>query len=534
MSTWIKSATFLLRVGIFLIMGSVNIAFAQVLGTSFTYQGELQLNGQLVNDQCDLKFRLYDAETNGNQIGPEVTVSGVTVDAGRFTAVLDFANGAFNGDRRWLEIEVQCPSDGAFTSIGPRQEITAVPYALQTKGIFVDHATGNVGIGTTIPFDPLEVSTTGTRAISGYAESQTGTTSGVYGVSRSTTGRAISGFASNPAGFNAGVFGQSSSVDGRGVWGFNNSVTGDTVGVQGAVSSPDGYAGYFLGGRNYFEGAVGIGTDDPISMLQVGEQGQDGVELLVGVHPHLAFRKNTAEGKFRIHIAGTGFFGKVLQIGRDDQAHKIAMMGNVGIGGATNPLFKLQVINGTDTEHDSGGYCVLGTVASTNLSLDDNEIQARNNSQGSTLHLNRNDGDVLLCGLENGRVGVGITDIADIPSDALLAVDGKVLCEEVEVQLSQNWPDYVFAEDYDLMPLEKLEESIKAEKHLPGVPPAKEVEENGVAVGQMQVTLLEKVEELTLYVIDVNKQLQAVKNENALLRSQLASLELKLDKEVGQ
>jgi hypothetical protein len=104
-----------------------------------------------------------------------------------------------------------------------------------------------------------------------------------------------------------------------------------------------------------------------------------------------------------------------------------------------------------------------------------------------------------------------------------LAVDGKVLCEEVEVQLSQDWPDFVFADDYQLMSLDELEEDIKANKHLPEMPSAEEVRAGGVALGAMQAKLLQKVEELTLYVIDLQKQLDAVKQDNNALQRRLSS-----------
>jgi hypothetical protein len=84
-----------------------------------------------------------------------------------------------------------------------------------------------------------------------------------------------------------------------------------------------------------------------------------------------------------------------------------------------------------------------------------------------------------------------------------VAVDGKVICEELKVQLSGDWPDYVFADDYSMMNLNDLEEFIKAENHLPGVPSAEEVEEaNGIMLGEMQRVTVEKLEELTLYILE--------------------------------
>jgi len=100
-----------------------------------------------------------------------------------------------------------------------------------------------------------------------------------------------------------------------------------------------------------------------------------------------------------------------------------------------------------------------------------------------------------------------------------VSVDGKVICEELKVQLSGDWPDYVFADDYSMMNLNDLEEFIKAENHLPGVPSATEVEEaNGIMLGEMQRVTVEKLEELTLYILELKK-------ENDLLKERVEALE---------
>ena len=93
-------------------------------------------------------------------------------------------------------------------------------------------------------------------------------------------------------------------------------------------------------------------------------------------------------------------------------------------------------------------------------------------------------------------------------------VDGKVICEELRVLDSGSWPDYVFNEDYKLPSLDDVELHIRDNKHLPGIPSACEVEENGIAVGEMQKKLMEKVEELTLYVIELQKQVTDLKKND--------------------
>ena len=109
---------------------------------------------------------------------------------------------------------------------------------------------------------------------------------------------------------------------------------------------------------------------------------------------------------------------------------------------------------------------------------------------------------------DNGNVGVGTNE-----PPAKFSVNGKVLAKEVHVCTSPDcWPDYVFGENYKLMNLKELDAYVKANKHLPGVPSASEVEEQGdVDLGQMNAILLEKVEELARYVIDLQKQIDEMK-----------------------
>jgi hypothetical protein len=116
-----------------------------------------------------------------------------------------------------------------------------------------------------------------------------------------------------------------------------------------------------------------------------------------------------------------------------------------------------------------------------------------------------------------GNVVFGSSSIAPA-AGYKLSIDGKVICEEMRVQTSAAWPDYVFSKKYKLLSLDDLEKSIRINNHLPNIPPAAEIEKNGFDVGDMNRRLLEKVEELTLYIIEINK-------ENSTLGKRLAELE---------
>lgn len=108
-----------------------------------------------------------------------------------------------------------------------------------------------------------------------------------------------------------------------------------------------------------------------------------------------------------------------------------------------------------------------------------------------------------------GNIGIG-TGSATLNPLEKLAVNGLIHTKEVKVDLL-NWPDFVFEPSYSLIPLNELEQKIIANKHLPEIPSAAEVEENGVLLGEMNKKLLQKVEELTLYIIQMNKEIQELK-----------------------
>ena len=148
---------------------SESLAPEATLGTAFTYQGQLVYNGAPVNDTCEFTFSLWDGTGSGStQIGSDVLRTGVSVSDGLFTVLLDFGADVFNGDARWLEIEVNC-GEGAAT-LDPRQPLTPAPYALYAPphntlvaadgdpvdAVYVDND-GHVGIGTTSTSEKLTV-----------------------------------------------------------------------------------------------------------------------------------------------------------------------------------------------------------------------------------------------------------------------------------------------------------------------------------------------------------------------------------------
>lgn len=143
--------------------------------------------------------------------------------------------------------------------------------------------------------------------------------------------------------------------------------------------------------------------------------------------------------------------------------------------------------------------------------------------------------------LNNRRIGIGTTqpdytldivgdskisdkliigNVTKTPEGYGLYVRGGILAEKVKVAIhdENNWADYVFDNDYHLKSLTEVESFINTNHHLPDVPSAKEVVESGVNMAEMDAILLQKIEELTLYLIKVNKENQTLKNEIRLLK----------------
>lgn len=107
------------------------------------------------------------------------------------------------------------------------------------------------------------------------------------------------------------------------------------------------------------------------------------------------------------------------------------------------------------------------------------------------------------------------------PAGYKLYVESGILTEKLKVSVlnTSDWSDYVFDKHYKLMPLNDVENYIQQNKHLPNVPSDKQVQEQGIDVAKMDAKLLEKIEELTLYIIQMNKRIDKLEKENEALKS---------------
>jgi len=187
--------------------------------------------------------------------------------------------------------------------------------------------------------------------------------------------------------------------------------------------------------------------------------------------------------------------------------------GRFGIG-VVSPSEQFQVDNGNALVRGSNNFASNGHTASMFLGSSSYFITAEKSVGISIGTPNYSSG--LLRVLESGKVAIGSgSSFTSLPGTYKLYVDDGILTEKVRVAVygSGSWADYVFADDYKLRPLSEVEKFIKAEKHLPEVPSADEVAEQGIDMAEMDATLLKKVEELTLYIIEQNKRIEKLEKE---------------------
>jgi len=265
--------------------------------------------------------------------------------------------------------------------------------------------------------------------------------------------------------------------------------------------------------------------------------------------PTMYFRSTTLDG--------TGTWAKIIA----DIGNKVIISGNVGIG-ATNPAYKLHVDSGVQLRKTTIG----ATLASAENSWirDDwltgcygppkwNQATAKwvrpggtyndvggiiyqdegtyfiRDGRGTKLEYTNNEflgKAFMFADINNGNLGIG-TNTPD--SGYKLTVKGKIWTREVKVTSTAGGADFVFENTYKLPTLEEVEQFITENKHLPEIASAKEMEENGIHLAEMNIKLLQKIEELTLYTIQQQKELEAQQKEIEAQHQKNKSLEARLE-----
>ncbi|WP_374174324.1 hypothetical protein [Flavobacterium tructae] len=210
--------------------------------------------------------------------------------------------------------------------------------------------------------------------------------------------------------------------------------------------------------------------------------------------------------KFRLYSGGTGNLTPV-------DVMTLVGNGNVGIGTSTPSN-----VQGWGRVFDVAGVDNSKILATSRNGLSRVGIFSHNDWYGGggfvgtesnhSLHLITNY-NVKMSILTNGNVGVGT-----LAPDSKLTVAGSIHAQEVKVTTrAGEVPDYVFANDYKLKSLEEVEDYIKQNSHLPEIPSAKEIEKNGLMLAEMNLSLLKKMEEMTLYMIEQNKRIKDLEKQ---------------------
>lgn len=365
----------------------------------------------------------------------------------------------------------------------------------QKTNVFPD--SGNVGIGRTSPSHLLEVYSAGRRfsvhqdGVAQWNEDSFGgvltwdTNTAIVGSNVATPNLSL-----RPAGVNVmtlqsngrvgigtatpgATFGELLSINGSAnilsgnVFYFSNPNHTNAAGIRATSTSSAtaadlnlfGGAGMGTGLFIQNEGNVGIGTTTPKTISEIKRtfpSGSQGIDFL---------RLTSSQ-------AGAWFSQLGLQFRWEDTGNEVA--------------YNLAQITATPywpSGTQSGGHLQFWTK-----SLDPSSESPLSEKMRIT---------------EAGNVGIGTTDTKGYR----LAVSGKIRAQEIKVEASP-WPDYVFAKSYELPTLQETEKHIKEKGHLPGIPSAEEVKANGIDLGEMNAKLLQKIEELTLHMIEQNKSIQ--------------------------
>jgi hypothetical protein len=257
----------------------------------------------------------------------------------------------------------------------------------------------------------------------------------------------------------------------------------------------------FNGGRGTYEIRItSRGTNDYNETVMNVTQGSYGVGNSILILQNLKYNQSRVE---RVRVSSFGAVGYLdLQLNAD--------------------INKLDILV-TRKSFDNGTIALVELVSNPVSGADD-AIEAQIRGEGHNLQNISSEAN-LGGAYFSGNVGIGTTNT----NGAKLAVNGDIHTKKIKVTL-QGWPDYVFADDYKLKSLEEIEAHIKAKKHLPGIPSQKEIEENGLDLGDMQAKMMEKIEELTLHSIEMNKALKQLKIQNAKLKIANSELENRVKK----
>lgn len=250
-------------------------------------------------------------------------------------------------------------------------------------------------------------------------------------------------------------------------------------------------------------GNVGIGNNSPVEKFNVTTDFGFGISHTTGLQSFSTYidgsgvmvgSKNTAP--FHLYVGSSGPTLTIL-------ANKYVGIGNTN---PTEPL-NLSTNYGYGFSHSAGGQAFATFI-------DPSGVFA-GSKVNAPFHLYVGTSGPNMTILANGNIGIGTT-----APTYKLSVNGNIRSKEVVVET--GWADYVFSEEYQLLPLDEVKQFIDRHKHLPNIPSAKEIEKNGLYVGDVQKRMMEKIEELTLYLLDANTRIKQLQEELGKLKKDIS------------
>ncbi|MFT3679086.1 MAG: hypothetical protein QM791_02365 [Ferruginibacter sp.] len=336
--------------------------------------------------------------------------------------------------------------------------------------------TGNTGIGTQYPGYKLHVVGTGYYAGSTKLSFEPGQQGGYY-----FRGGTLTAASPNLENFSAGIENNNLLIDGAQVQSYVRNIN------DGAVSDyPRSLTLNPLGGN------VGIGTNYTPSLAKLEIlTGAESVGLSVG-NGTVSLLHFLGGANRSVNSYG-GYFGTYtnhpLHFFTNSSWAQLTLLpnGNFGIG-ITNPGSKLDIKGTVNISHFYWGP--------------QEDVYIRGGKANSKVIIN----DI------EGNVGIGTANTTH-----KLTVNGAIRAKEIRV--NTGWADYVFEKEYQLQSLEDVEKYISEHKHLPGIPPAAILQKEGVDISDIQTKMMAKIEELTLYMIEANKKIEALQQENKLIKA---------------
>ncbi|UII77347.1 hypothetical protein LV716_06130 [Flagellimonas sp. HMM57] len=276
-------------------------------------------------------------------------------------------------------------------------------------------------------------------------------------------------------------------------------------------------------GNNYTTGQLAIGASQtwaPITITSVSNATKnEGVSLAFDGTDH-------SEMGYRFKVDGANYY-QVMYNGlainwkhyeADDYVTKLSLTnsGSLGIG-TSDPSAELEVKSVADDNAEihinSSTNGRPSIIRFQDAGTDTWGLLSHYPHQDKLSVYNYHNGSNAMVFDSNGNIGIGTTT-----PDTRLAVNGNIHTKEVKVDLI-GWPDFVFENNYELPTLQEVEAHIAHKGHLQDIPSAKEVEENGVHLGEMNAKLLQKIEELMLYTIQQQKEIERLSEEVLVLKS---------------